>query len=169
MELKMVAWRSPQRWLLGSLNTFNPIGLEWMPLTLSYMAKILVMTSASCSHLTNLSRIMTSRALTFRKCDMILWHPLSAKYLLPLPTISHILKHFPCIFEWLHCSIVANSQVSTNKLELVCNCKWQESLTKFQFFAKIERRNKSIANWSQKTFKFQLGLELTSSESLPES
>jgi len=136
------------------------------------MVKILVMNSAFCSHLTNLSRIMTScisRALAFRKCDMILLHPMSAKHLLLLPTSSHILKHFPCISKWLHCSIVATSQVSTNKLELVRNCKWQESLTKFQFFAKIERRNKSIANWSQKTFKFQLGLELTSLVSLPES
>ncbi len=144
----------------------NPIGSEWMLLTL------FIHGLNTCNEF---SILLTSHKLVqnhdppalarhshFRKCDMVLLHPMSAKYLLLLPTSSHILKHFPCISKWLHCSIVATSQVSTNKLELVCNCKWQESLTKFQFFAKNEGGNKSVANWSQKTFKFQLGLELTS-------
>ncbi len=132
------------------------------------------MNSAFCSHLTNLSRIMSScisRALTFGKCDVILLHPKYAKYLLLLPTSSHILKHFPCISRWLHCSIVATSQVSTSKLELVCNCKWQENLTKFQFFAKkwegkqkhskLKPKNLQISTWIGTNFLGEFARILT--------
>jgi hypothetical protein len=110
------------------------------------------MNSAFCSHLTNLSRIMTScisRALTFGKCDMILLHLMSAKYLLHC-------NHLSSFNQQVGAGLQLQVAGKLDKISVLCK-NWERK----QKHSKLKPKNLQISTWIGTNFLGEFARILT--------